>query len=80
MKWLLTIPADVDLVDLRDALFEHGVGVDVESCVPLADGEQVVEAEGPAELPAVLHRAGHGSIKASPSSDLELYDAAHGDE
>ena len=80
MKWLLTVPADVDLAVLRRALSAHGVELAVESCIPLTEGEQVVEAEGPAELPAVLERSGHGSIKASPSSDLELYDAVEGDE
>jgi hypothetical protein len=28
----------------------------------------------------VLERTGHGNVKASPSSDLELYDSAEGDE
>ena len=80
MKWLLTVPAEVDLAELRRALDAHGVKVDAGSRIPLDEGEQVVEADGPPELPAVLERAGLGTVKASPSSDLELYDAIEGDE
>ena len=80
MKWLLTLPTGVDLAELSSVLAAHGVAVDVESCIPLAEGEQVVEADGPVQLPAVLERTGHGNVKASPNSDLELYDSAEGDE
>lgn len=80
MKWLLTLPTGVDLAELQSVLAAHGVTVDVESCIPLAEGEQVVEADGPVQLPAVLERTGNGNVKASPNSDLELYDSAEGDE
>ena len=80
MRWLLTVPVGIDLGDLRSALAGHGVTVDTESRIPLDAGEQVVEAEGPPELPAMLERAGLETIKASPSSELELYDAIDGDE
>jgi hypothetical protein len=80
VKWLLTVPAGVDLGELRQALAGHGVTVDVDAPIPLADGEHVVEAEGPPELPALLEHAGLRTVKASPSSDLELYDAVEEDE
>jgi hypothetical protein len=80
MRWLLTLPAEIDLAELSRVLAGHGVAVDAGSQIPLDAGEQVVEAEGPAELPALLERAGLDKIKASPSSDLELYDAIEGDE
>lgn len=74
MKWLLTVRGDVDLEELRRELARDGIVVDVDSCIPLDAGEQVVEAEGPDELPATLERANVGVLKVSPSSDLELYD------
>jgi hypothetical protein len=80
MKWLLTIPADIDLGELRRTLAGHRVTVDTASQIPLDAGEQVVEAEGPPELPEMLQRAGLEKVKASPSSELELYDAIEGDE
>ena len=73
MKWLLTVPAKVDLEELGRRLEAHGVTVDLGSCIPLHDGEQVVEAEGPEEIGAVLERVGADAVKASPSSDLELF-------
>ena len=80
MKWLLTVPAGIDLGDVVRALAEHGVTVDSGSKIPLDAGDHVVEAEGPPELQAMLARAGLDQVKASPSSDLELYDAVEGDE
>ena len=75
MKWLLTVAAGVDLEDLGRRLAAHGVTVDVGSCVPLDEGEQVVEADGPEAIEAALERAGVEVVKASPSSDLELFDS-----
>ena len=80
MRWLLTLPAAIDLAELHRALAAHGVTIDSGSRIPLDEGEHVVEAEGPTELPAMLERAGLGAVKASPSSDLELYDPIEGDE
>lgn len=76
MKWLLTVSTDVDLDELSRELARHGISVDVDSCVPLDAGEQVVEAEGPAELPPQLEQERLGVVKASPSSDLELFEPA----
>ncbi len=76
MKWLLTVRADVDLEEVRRELAAEGVTVDVGSLVPLGDDEQVVEAEGPAEIGEALERAGVEVVKASPSSDLELFGPA----
>lgn len=76
MKWLLTVSADVDLDRLSRDLARHGITVDVDSRVPLDAGEQVVEAEGPAELPSQLEQERLGVLKASPSSDLELFGPA----
>lgn len=75
MKWLLTVRVDVNLQRLADDLALLGFTVDLGSCVPLDSGEQVVEAEGPAELGATLERASVDVLKASPSSELELYPA-----
>ena len=80
MKWLLTVPAGIDLGELVRALADHGVTVDTGSAIPLDGGDHVVEAEGPTELQAMLERAGLEKVKASPSSELELYDAVEGDE
>ena len=73
MRWLLTVPADLDLAELSRALGPYGVTVDVVSRIPLGGGEQVVQAEGPEELRAHLEQENHGILKASPSSDLELF-------
>jgi hypothetical protein len=80
MKWLLTVPAGIDLGELSRALAAHGVTVDTASQIPLDAGDQVVEAEGPLELPSMLESAGLETVKASPSSELELYDAIEEDE
>ena len=79
MKWLLTVPAGIDLEELSRALAGHGVTVDTASQIPLDEGEQVFEAEGLPELRSLLERAGLETVKASPSL-LELYDAIDGDE
>jgi hypothetical protein len=79
MKWLLTVPAGTDLGELRQALAAHGVILDSAPPIPLDAGEHVVEAEGPRDLPALLDGLGLQAIKASPSSELELYDAIEGD-
>ena len=73
MKWLLTVRADVDLSRLEEDLAHLGFTVDLGSCVPLDGGEQVVEADGPSEVGATLERASVHVLKASPSSELELY-------
>jgi hypothetical protein len=80
MKWLLTVPAGVDLDELRRALAGHGVTVAEDAPIPLDDEDHVVEAEGPPELPALLEHAGLRTVKASPSSELELYDGVEEDE
>ena len=80
MRWLLTVPAGIDLGEVVRTLAEHGVTVDTGSQIPLDAGDHVVEAEGPRELQTMLDRAGLEKVKASPSSDLELYDASEGDE
>jgi hypothetical protein len=80
MKWLLTIRAGADLEQVRRELARDGITVDVDSCIPLGEDEQVVEAEGPAELPAGLERADLGVLKVSPSSELELYDTGENEE
>jgi hypothetical protein len=80
MKWLLTVRADVDLEELRRTLDEHGITVDVDSAVPLGQGERVVEADGPDNLLTTLERETVGVVKVSPSSDLELFGASEEDE
>jgi hypothetical protein len=80
MKWLLTVPAGTDLGELRRALAGHGVTLGTAPPIPLDAGEHVVEAEGPRDLSALLEGLGLQAIKASPSSELELYDAIEGNE
>lgn len=72
MRWLVTIDAEVTLEQIRSLLKGLGVeGQDDLEPIPL-DGEQVVEVEGPKDLPARASKV--PSIRAvHPSSEMTLY-------
>jgi hypothetical protein len=71
-RWLITTGADEDLDSLRETVAEQG-GVLAESPpIPLDPGEQVVEAEGPDDLPEKLES--HPAIrKVSPDSSIDFF-------
>lgn len=52
--WLITTSKEADLGALREEIAAQGGTVDEESPIPLGDAEQVVEAEGPDDLPGRL--------------------------
>lgn len=73
-RWLITTPQDGDLDELRKNVAEQGGTVADEPPIPLDRGEQVVEAEGPEDLPERLR--GHRDVcKVSPDSDIDLYES-----
>ncbi|MGH3366534.1 MAG: hypothetical protein ACRDOY_04970 [Nocardioidaceae bacterium] len=52
--WLIRTSKQADLGALRAEIAAHGGTVYEESPIPLGDAEQVVEAEGPDDLPERL--------------------------
>lgn len=52
--WLITTNRKTDLAALSAEVAAQGGTMDTESPVPLGDAEQVVEAEGPDDLPMRL--------------------------
>ncbi len=73
MKWLLTISAGTDVARIAPQLERLGCTLESEKPVPMDRGEQVVMVEGPPDLPSRLSDADVPVVKASPSSELELY-------
>ena len=73
MKWLVTTPAGVDLHQLLARLVTLGCSADEEQApIPLDETEQVIQVEGPRDLPK--RAAGEREIlKVSPDSELTLY-------
>ncbi|MER6342921.1 hypothetical protein ACWC10_01710 [Streptomyces sp. NPDC001595] len=71
MKWLLTVPAGMDLGDLAARLSAvGGTLLDVDP-VPLGETEKVVQGEGPADLDTRV--AGLGlPVRVNPSSEFDL--------
>ena len=73
MKWLVTIPAGLDIKRVRAKLSALGCSADDDQePIPLDNNEQVIEVEGPRDLPKRAARE-HEILKVSPSSDLTLY-------
>jgi hypothetical protein len=71
-RWLITTPKETDLRELRGAITAQGGIVGDESPIPLGPVEQVVEAEGPDDLPARLQE--HPAVlKVSPDSPKHPY-------
>ena len=73
MKWLITTPAGIDVQELLARLVAFGCTTDQGGTpIPLDQGEQVIEVEGPRDLPE--RAAGEpGILKLSPNSELTLY-------
>jgi hypothetical protein len=73
MHWLITVRADADLRRVVSRLKDLGCSADEEPIpIPLDEGEQVIEVEGPQELPR-LAVGEKDIVKVSPSSKLTLY-------
>jgi hypothetical protein len=73
MKWLVTVPAGINIKRVRAKLLALGCSADeYQEPIPLDNSELVIEVEGPRDLPK--RTAGeHDIVKVSPSSDLTLY-------
>ena len=73
MKWLVTIPVGLDIKQLQAKLAALGCSADKDlEPIPLDNSEQVIEVEGPRDLPKRA-AAEHEILKVSPSSDLTLF-------
>lgn len=75
-RWLLTVPAGLDLEQLAPALVALGAELGSAEPVPLPGDEQVVGAIGPADLPARVLAAGLPVTRVSPDSDQTPYGPA----
>jgi hypothetical protein len=75
-RWLITTGADEDLDSLRETVAEQGGKLADSPPTPLDRGEQVVEAEGPDDLPEKLE-SDPAVRKVSPDSPIEFF--GHGD-
>jgi hypothetical protein len=73
MKWLVTVDTQARLQEVYRFLAELGCTVDPShEPVPLDQNEQVIQAEGPKDLPA--RAQGHPAIRrVYPSSEMTLY-------
>ena len=73
MKWLITTPAGVDLSEIWARLAALGCSADEnQEPIPLDDTEQVIQVDGPRDLPK--RTAGEPRIlKVHPDSELTLY-------
>jgi hypothetical protein len=72
MRWLITTPKESDLEDLRHAIAAHGGAVGDDPPIPLGADEQVVEVDGPDDLPARL--GDHPAVlKISPDTPKHPY-------
>jgi hypothetical protein len=71
-RWLITVSRDEDLDRLREEVAAHGGAVDDTPPIPMDEDDQVLEAEGPDDLPQKLER--HPAVrKVSPDSDIEFH-------
>jgi hypothetical protein len=71
-RWLLTIGKDADLSALRRDVAERGGSINPDLAIPLDLNEQLVEADGPEDLPQRLQD--HPAIrKVSPESQKFPY-------
>jgi hypothetical protein len=71
-RWLITTSDTNDLQDLRRTIVAHGGAVADEPPIPLDAGQQVLEAEGPDDLPDRL-REHPAVIKVSPDTPKHPY-------
>jgi hypothetical protein len=72
VKWLLTVPADLDLESLKREVEAAGGTLESRDPVPLDEGEQVVYGEGPDDLHERLSKTDM-PIKANRSTPMEPY-------
>jgi len=73
MKWLITTRTGADLDRLTARLAAWGCAVDrSQAPIPLAPDEQVIEVDGPRDLPQRV-RDDPQIVQVSPSSELTLY-------
>lgn len=73
MKWLITTKSNADLSRIVKELAAWGcVSQNWGMPIPLGDEEQVIEVEGPPNLPEIAVQD-NAIIKVSPSSELTLY-------
>ena len=73
MRWLLTTHHGVEPAELQRELAPLEVQVDQTGPIPLGD-EQVIEAEGPDDLPARLEGRTSLVLHVHPDSAVEPYD------
>ena len=70
-KWLLTVSDDVDVSTASGRLAEHGATVEYDP-IPLGGKEQVLEVDGPDDLPSRL--GGEAWVKhVNNNSEQTLY-------
>ena len=72
MKWLLTIPADSDLHELRQEVEAAGATIEDRDPVPLEGDERVVYADGPDDLNERLSKT-KVPVRLNRSSRIQLY-------
>lgn len=72
MRWLLTTRHGIEPAELQRELEPLGVRVELTAPIPLGD-EQVVEAEGPDDLPARLEGRTSLVRHVHPDSGIEPY-------
>lgn len=71
-KWLVTTSSEQDLDALRRDVAAEGGSVIDSPPVPLDPEEQVLEVDGPDDLPSKLER--YPSVrKVSPNSEIDLF-------
>ena len=71
-RWLITTSSKGDLAELRRAIAAQGGTADSGPPTPLGDDEQVIEADGPDDLPARL--GDHPAVrKVSPDTPKHPY-------
>jgi hypothetical protein len=73
MRWLITTDRSLNLSELEGILRKYNCEiVEGSEPIPLNTTEQVIEVEGPEDLPS-LARQEKDILKISPSSKMELY-------
>jgi hypothetical protein len=73
MKWLLTVSDDTDLDALARELLPFGCVLEDVEGVPMGEGDVVVFADGPDDLPDRLQGIETQVKSADPSSEFELH-------
>ena len=73
MRWLLTVQKGYDQTELRSRLAAWGCEISsAEDPVPLSELEEVIEVDGPPNLPDRV-QDDRQILKVSPSSELQLF-------